>query len=162
MTRSILLFLFITFGLSGCADRKYEVVQNDGSRAHQVTAPGSDEDSYDTEKCTLRFKNSDLCLLWTWESLPTPQNPGVLTFKITRENLLDGTPIPVDISTLPAVVLWMPSMNHGSTPTQVEQVDTGSFRATHVFFIMPGEWDIRFQIKEGMQVQDEAVLTLII
>ena len=162
MNQYVLLFLLITVGLSGCADRKYEVVQNDGSSAHQVTTPGSDDDRNDIEKCTLRFKNSDLCLFWKWESLPTPQNPGVLIFKITRENLLDGTPIPVDISTLPAVVLWMPSMSHGSTPTQVEQVDTGSFRATQVFFIMPGEWDIRFQIKEGVQVQDEAVLTLII
>jgi hypothetical protein len=39
----------------------------------------------------------------------------------------------------------------------VDRVDVGTYRASDVFFIMPGEWDLRFQFSEDNQVIDEAV-----
>jgi YtkA-like len=49
-----------------------------------------------------------------------------------------------------SVVLWMPSMGHGSAPTVVENaVDTngnlilGSYNVHRVFFIMGGDWEVR-------------------
>lgn len=98
--------------------------------------------------------------MWQWELMPTSTQVGSIIFKVVRANALDDSPMPVDLNSTPALVLWMPSMGHGSSPTTVEQVDTGSFRAKNVFFIMPGEWEIKFQIKEGNTVQDEAVVTL--
>jgi hypothetical protein len=53
-------------------------------------------------------------------------------------------------------------MNHGSSPVFTSLEDTGTYRAKNVFFIMPGEWEIKFQIKEGNQVVDEAIATLTI
>ncbi len=96
-------------------------------------------------------------MLWAWETAPTTKTAGVLRFKIARANLLDETAVPVDPENIPTVLLWMPDMGHGSTPTSVERVDVGSFRVRNVFFIMPGRWEIRFQIKDGDTITDEAI-----
>lgn len=141
--------------IGGCAERKYEVVQN-GSPVGSVTTTDEPID------CSVTFKSSGFCVAWSWEIMPTDKDFGSLIFKIIRPNLLDGTAVPVGFESLPSVILWMPSMNHGSVPTHIERVDVGSYRATNVFFIMPGDWEIRFQFKEGDMVQDEAVISLII
>lgn len=112
--------------------------------------------------CAVQFKVAGVCLTWYWEEKPTESNAGSLFFKAYRLNLLDQTPIEMDMASVPQVVLWMPSMGHGSIPTQTIRVDTGTYRATNVFFIMPGEWEIKFQIKEGTLVQDEAVVAITI
>lgn len=93
--------------------------------------------------------------------MPTSTQVGSLLFKVVRANALDDSPIPVDLPSVPVLVLRMPSMGHGSNPTFVEQVDTGSYRAKNVFFVMPGEWELKFQVKDGNTVQDETVVTLI-
>lgn len=48
------------------------------------------------------------------------------------------------------VVLWMTSMGHGSAPTQVEpardelgQVIPGVLNVKNVYFVMPGDWQVR-------------------
>ncbi|MBK8203587.1 MAG: hypothetical protein IPK68_15090 [Bdellovibrionales bacterium] len=111
--------------------------------------------------CRSRFQSSGYCLLWQWENNPTSTQVGSLIFKVVRANALDDSPIPVDLTSVPALVLWMSSMGHGSSSTTVEKVDTGSYRAKNVFFIMPGEWELKFQVKDGNTVQDETVVTLI-
>lgn len=52
------------------------------------------------------------------------------------------------------VSLWMPSMGHGSAPTQIQRVAdgqggvlTGVYQVRNVYFIMPGDWDIRVTLK---------------
>lgn len=107
--------------------------------------------------CTLKFKNSQLCLSWSWEKPPLDRDTGTMTFKVYRPNRLDGSPVVTDLPELPTVVLWMPSMGHGSSPTQTEQIDTGTYRCKNVFFVMPGTWQIKFQVKNGTTVQDEAI-----
>ena len=47
------------------------------------------------------------------------------------------------------VSLWMPAMGHGSSPVQIEKLDTENYKVTSVWFIMPGDWDVR--------VNDEAI-----
>lgn len=86
---------------------------------------------------------------------------GNLIFKTYRLNLLDQTPIEVDLFATPQVVLWMPSMGHGSTPTQTAWADQGTYRTTNVFFTMPGDWEIRFQVKNGSEVVDETRVRLV-
>ena len=56
----------------------------------------------------------------------------------------------IDITDDVAVVLWMPSMGHGSAPTQVERaVDAkgdivpGVFNVKNVYFTMGGDWEVR-------------------
>ncbi len=142
----------VVFGLIGCAEPKYETVQQ--------TPSGNTSQSQKVTDCEIRFQASGHCLLWQWENLPTSTQVGSIIFKVVRSNALDDSPIPVDLNSVPTLVLWMPSMGHGSSPTTVEQVDTGSYRAKNVFFIMPGEWEMRFQVKDGSTVQDEALVTL--
>lgn len=110
--------------------------------------------------CDLRFQTSGFCLSWKWEEAPTSQKAGTLVFKTYRANVYDGTPVMLDFATLPSLVLWMPSMGHGSTPTTVTRLDVGTFRATNVFFIMPGEWQMRFQVKLPNEQADEAIVDL--
>lgn len=138
--------------LAGCAEPKYETVQ-------QAPA-GNTSQSQKVTECEVLFQNSRYCLLWRWEQMPTSTQVGSVVFKVVRANALDDSPMPVDLTAIPALILWMPSMGHGSSPTTVEQVDTGSFRARNVFFIMPGEWELKFQVKDGSTIQDEAVVTL--
>ena len=59
------------------------------------------------------------------------------------------------------VVLWMPSMGHGSAPTQVERaVDangnllTGVFNVRNVFFIMGGDWEVRVTLTDANGTQE--------
>lgn len=142
----------LVVGLAGCAEPKYETVQQ--------TPAGNTSQSQKVADCEVRFQNSGYCLLWQWEQMPTSTQVGSVIFKVVRANALDDSPVPVDLNSVPALILWMPSMGHGSSPTNVEQVDAGSYRAKNVFFIMPGEWELKFQMKDGSTVQDEAVVTL--
>lgn len=112
-----------------------------------------------TASCELKFK-SGLCLDWTWEKQPVDSEFGSLIFKTyTLEN---GEVIPQDLSGTAALVLWMPSMGHGSSPTTVTRIDAGTYRATRVYFVMPGAWDLHFQNKDGAKVIDEAIDSLIL
>lgn len=142
------ILLTFTLSLLACAQPKYENVLSDSP-----STPPSEKFS----DCALRLKNSGYCVAWAWEQKPVGTNPGSLAFKILRPNLLDQSAMPADINTDVAIVLWMTSMGHGSTAVKVEKVDTGSYRATNVRFVMPGDWEIRFQLKNGNHIQDEAV-----
>ena len=126
-----ILLLVTSILLFGCAKPKYE---NIISNNNDSSIPGQK-----LTNCSVRFQNSGHCVTWSWEQAPTTSQPGVLIFKILRPNLLDDSAIPVDTVTTPVVLLWMPSMGHGSTPTTVSKVDIGSYRVSNVFFIMPGE-----------------------
>lgn len=137
---------------AGCARPKYVEGESGGSSG--APAPQAQAD------CSLRFRVSGFCLSWFWENKPTPTQAGSLIFKVFRENLFDRTPVAVDLPSA-SLMLWMPGMNHGSSPTRTERLDVGTYRASAVFFIMPGEWDLHFQAKEGAAVQDEAVVSLV-
>lgn len=133
----------------GCAQPKY------------VNANSSENNTGVQEavaNCSVQFTQAQICVAWYWEKKPTSSEVGSFIFKTFRLNSFDSTAIEVNPVTVPQVQLWMPSMGHGSTPTQVTQLDTGTYRAENVFFIMPGEWDIRFQIKDGDTVNDEALV----
>ena len=67
---------------------------------------------------------------------------------------------PVDLNDSVEVALWMPSMGHGSSPVTVERLDTGTYRASEVFFTMKGDWEIRIQLKEGDEVRDQAIVPI--
>lgn len=148
-TLSILLLPLLT----SCAEPKYVKVSDaatDGTNAQESKTD-----------CQTFFSTSGLCLTWYWEKKPTSTQMGNLIFKTYRLNSLDQTPIEVDLTATPQVVLWMPSMGHGSTPTQTTRVDEGTYRVTNVFFIMPGDWEIRFQVKAGTEVVDETHISLV-
>lgn len=110
--------------------------------------------------CEVKFEKSGLCLQWAWEVAPGESDFGSLIFKTLREE--SGQWVPADLSGTAALVLWMPSMGHGSSPTTVTRLESGTYRASRVYFVMPGAWDLRFQNKSGNSVIDEAVVSIIL
>lgn len=133
--------------LTACAEPKY-VTQ---------AGPAKPGQKGEAEKAELGAGGS----VWlTWEKFPTSEDFGSFIFKTGRENSADKSPLPQDLEGEIAVVLWMPSMGHGSSPVTVTKLDTGTYRADRVFFTMPGDWEIRIQrIVNGAAV-DQAVIAL--
>ena len=99
----------------------------------------------------MRFP-SGFCVAVEWEKLPTEEDFGSFRFHVFR-----GGAAPQDPGAI-SVILWMPGMGHGSSPVSVEQLGPGEYRARDVFFTMRGEWEIRFQRREGQDERDQAVL----
>jgi hypothetical protein len=145
-------FAFLFLYLSGCAEPTYLPASGD-----PVLVLGQN-----ASKCELQFNNSKLCIDWTWLKMPTESEVGAFYFKIYRKNTVDGSAVLIDQNPMPQVLLWMPSMNHGSSPVTTFQADVGTYKAENVFFIMPGEWEIKFQIKNESHVLDEAIVRLTI
>ena len=56
------------------------------------------------------------------------------------------------------VFLWMPAMGHGSAPVKLKSLGDGEYEVSEVQFIMGGKWEVKFQLKNGSQVVDEAVV----
>jgi hypothetical protein len=59
-------------------------------------------------------------------------------------------------SELLKAVLWMPDMNHGSSPTQVKPLDPHCSQVERVNFMMGGRWEIRLEFAGN----DRAVITV--
>jgi len=135
-------FLFLAL-IAGCANPLYAPENDPKGNSGQGTELS----------CLAQFR-SGLCVSWAWEKLPTEEEFGSFTFKLYRDSATGK--ILEDISGL-SVLLWMPGMGHGSSPITLERLATGSYRATRVFFTMRGEWEIRFQSKEGQSLLDQAV-----
>lgn len=143
-----LLLVFI-FALSGCSDPNY---------AHSdetFTSPQTEE-----QNCQAQFQ-SQHCVVIDWVKPPSDAEYAEFIFKTYRPNRADGTPVLEDLEGLIKVQLWMPDMGHGSSPVRVEKLDIGTYRASQVFFSMRGKWEVRFQLKEGTSVKDQATYTLI-
>ena len=150
-----LKLLLLSMLMFGCAQEKKPPDTNKLKPSNTTAREG-------TADCTYFFNHSRLCLSYSWVKAPTDTELGTFTFKTYRQNVLDQTPIQVDLGSIPDVILWMPSMGHGSSPVTVEKVDTGTYRATRVFFIMPGEWQIKWQVKQGSTVEDELIVPITI
>lgn len=107
-----------------------------------------------TGACGFLFFSENICLKTHWTQKPTESTYGemILSFvdRTDQSRLIDPLAEPV-------IVLWMPSMGHGSSPVKIERLDIGKFRASEIFFIMPGPWDIRYQLKNGSQIVEEKI-----
>lgn len=120
------------FALLACAKPQYLSSPEDGPRK---TGSG----------CTATFKTEAACVDLKWEKFPTETEFGSFVFTVSNSSQVLMEAPATDGVNLPKVVLWMPSMGHGSSPVTVERLSTGVYRATRVFFTMKGDWEIRFQ-----------------
>lgn len=64
-----------------------------------------------------------------------------------------------------AAELFMPSMNHGSAPTNVQKMrdasgvaTTGTYLVTDMYFIMDGDWEVRVSLlkPDGSAIETQA------
>lgn len=150
--KHLVLIAAFAISITACARPIYEekIVSNNNGQSNADSAAA----------CSIKFTTSGNCISWKWEQMPTSSVPGSLSFKIYRQNAFDNSAVLLDPDYMPTVVLWMPGMGHGSSPTQVQQLDVGTYMANSVFFVMPGKWEIKFQIKNGSALVDEAVVDI--
>ena len=154
-TKNFYITLVCLFGiLTSCAEPKY--IEKNNSSNQNVSGQELQAD------CSLQFQNSKLCFTWKWESEPSATVMGSIILKTYRLNYLDQTAVETDMISIPELVLWMPSMGHGSSPTASERLDMGTYRIKNVFFIMPGDWEFRFQINKDNEKIDEAIISIFI
>ena len=139
--------------LMGCAQPRY---------VQETAAPELKANQGEVADCSIKWSHSGLCLFWRWEKLPTGKQPGVLVFKSFRLSQLDNSPIESDLPGSASVVLWMPEMGHGSALTTTEKIDTGTYRSSNVFFLMPGKWEIKFDVKENDIITESASVAITI
>jgi hypothetical protein len=118
------------------------------------TPPEISDQKQSTGTCPLFFSVERLCADLAWEKTPSETETGSFILKFYVQETPNTF---VDPKNSPFVVLWMPSMGHGSSPVTIEKVSEGQYRASKVFFIMPGEWEIRLQLKDGKNVTDQII-----
>lgn len=129
--------LFFILSISGCAKPNYLDAQKDS------TFSGKAGGGRCTAEGTVQSTGGPICVKVTWEAVPTETQFGSFVFTLSdlatdRLDTAKHTPM--------SVVLWMPSMGHGSSPVTVETIAPGIYRAKKVFFNMKGDWEIQFKI----------------
>lgn len=149
--------ILISAVLGACANPK-EAAELSPMESRRVEANAGVNAGASSKTCDARFGTSGLCVTWAWDIKPTAEEAGSFVFEIGQIDSNDQAFVNVETDILPTVLLWMPSMGHGSTPVAVTREGAGRFRASQVFFVMPGAWEIRIQLKEGATVRDETVL----
>lgn len=106
-----------------------------------------------------RFNKSGISFTVDWHEPPrTGEAKFLLRIWKTNTGTINGPY--VDPKENLHIFLWMPSMGHGSAPVKVTRKASGEFEVTNVFFIMGGEWEVKFQLLSGGKVSDETVITL--
>ena len=105
-------------------------------------------------ECPISFSRAKLCASLVWDKEPSEEE-GVFTLKFCKQG--SDSKVLVNPLNSVAVQLWMPDMGHGSSPVTISHVGTGVFSVTKVYFVMPGAWDIRIQLKEGSKIVEQAI-----
>lgn len=151
--------------LAGCARPNYQKqqttalpnietpAQTDQENSNQNNQASTHEPPISTT-CSLYFPYTKLCAELIWEKQPTDSETGSFTLQFQDTH---HQPTALEAGLSLAIYLWMPSMNHGSSPMQIQQIGPGLYKVNRVYFIMPGQWDLHIQLKMNEQVQDEFV-----
>lgn len=103
-----------------------------------------------TQDFRLAFHQGTLVADCSWIQGPLIMDESLL--KVEWKNGRDGSA--VEPPGPFAVSLFMPSMSHGSAPTQLQRFLDGSgaplpgvYRVSNLYFMMKGDWQIRFELK---------------
>lgn len=144
---------------AGCSSAcGFSPILNHATASDGNPVPTADTQRRESLTCDFTFQ-AGLCAQLTWTKPADSDNTGTFQLQFFRGNERVGP----EAGTV-FVKLWMPSMGHGSSPvTTVVLTDNGAiglFEARNVFFVMPGAWDIRVQLKNGTQLLDEATLAI--
>jgi hypothetical protein len=107
--------------------------------------------------CPLSFPKENLCATLVWEAAPNSaaENKFTLSFFDLAAGSAALGPFVNPAQTV-FVFLWMPTMGHGSSPLTLESTAAGVYNASRAYFIMPGSWQVRVQLKQGTTLIDEA------
>lgn len=143
MKKFILFAMMMTMPLVACANPDY--VSNDNKKQSPEKA------------CDVVFEKAHACATIAWATAPAKSQDSKFTFTIQA---IAGESLDKVLNADLEVILWMPSMGHGSSPTKVQKVNGTTYDVSDVYFIMGGDWEIRFVLKNGNDILDEAVYSL--
>lgn len=149
-------FLTIIF-ISGCARPNYVNLQ--GNSAQNKIS----EFSFN---CDVTLNKIGSCLQLIWREDIVVGKPTKLVIKSFRPNKYDGSAVieslPIQSNNDFKLILWMPSMNHGSAPTRLElpQLDTGTYLFSNLNFIMSGLWHLEFKYYQSGDLIDEGKIEI--
>lgn len=105
-----------------------------------------------SEECTLRFPNTQTCVQAQWAQAPSTARAGELVLTLSRQFAGGLT-----------ALLWMPSMGHGSAPIKIETLGPHQYRLSNLYFVMPGDWDVRLYLKNEMgEIVDQVFISLVV
>lgn len=120
------------------------------------------DNSQQNNACTLLFSKSQLCASLEWTQGPQSSSESEFIVKFWDHKTSSATGPFQDPPQTLSVILWMPSMGHGSSPVKIEKLQDGVFRVRRAFFIMPGDWEIRFFLKNQNTILDQTEFKLVI
>ncbi len=127
-------FILLSLILSGCIEKRF---------------PEENLTRENINPCAHKFLKLNECYELIWESKPTEEEYGEFKIKFSQAFDPEGEL---------KVFLWMPSMGHGSSPVLVNELGSGTYLVSDVFFTMRGEWDIHIQINKENEIIDESII----
>lgn len=117
-------FALTSLATTACANPEY-IQANQNVKAEQ------------NNDCLVPFTKLGVCGTFQWQNLPKNQTYTTFSLAFNNANIK---------SEHLKVYLWMPSMGHGSAPVSIIDLGNGQFNIEQVYFVMPGAWEIRFEI----------------
>lgn len=104
---------------------------------------------HDTPMAHLTFAKGAVHAHATWQAGPQVSTESLL--KVEWKSGADHSP--TEPPGTFEVVLWMPSMGHGSAPTQIQRVLdaqgqplVGAYEISNMYFVMGGDWDVNLTL----------------
>lgn len=121
----LLLFLFVS-----CGDSPFVEELKDTS----VSGQSSLNSTYYLAKTQTSVE-----IRWQIGPIVYDENFAVVLLRNSQGRLVDFSNGSIGLK------LWMPSMGHGSYPVTIERLSQGVYKASEIFFTMPGDWEIQIQ-----------------
>lgn len=92
---------------------------------------------------SLFFDISNLYLEINWTTPLNTSDEARAILLVTKNGIPTNLPMKYDI------YLWMPSMGHGSSPITIKEKSVGTYELSDIYFIMSGDWQLRFDLPIG-------------
>lgn len=116
-----------------------------------LCAPFLFSDTASAVDCKLHFVQNQLCADIAWEAGPKVGKENKILLQFFREDMSAAAEPQGALQ----VSLFMPGMGHGSGPTTISRPldssgnpQTGLFEVSKMHFMMGGEWEVRFSLKQ--------------
>lgn len=97
------------------------------------------------------FKSTNQSLQISWLSPLSSSEEAHALIILKKNNIVS------DLPNNTKIFLWMPEMGHGSSPIQVSRLGSGLYDLSQIYFIMPGLWQLKIQLFDGLIFKEEII-----
>jgi hypothetical protein len=138
------------FALIGCAHPNFQ----------DSPVPAGPPEQKAEGSCQILFPHSSLCGRILWKTGLTEKTGSIFEFMTWNPQSADSKGPFADVPDMTwRISIFMPDMGHGSSPVRLEQISSGHYQVSKLYFFMPGRWEIRFQLENrSSQVIDQFAL----